>query len=203
MTNRFYLVPMQTNTIDGTLYRGPKYFHWRGTADPNPLRGIVWDGMDYGLSPSFLVRADLTDEQHAALTANSDIVMIQASINAQITNPSALSAVQSILESRNIPAGWITTDDTYRTVLRTISGCFQFAQRWHQRYNRQIFSGGITLDTQFRNLPVAVRAEIVDVADDMNIDRTGASGTTTLRQILKAFADAWTGNKFLFGGVEL
>lgn len=193
MTIRFYVVPLIGAGVHGDARR-PKYIA--------AISGLAWGAMDYGLYDVALVAADVSAGQHTSISANSDVVSAPANIDNTIT-AGALTNVKSALEALNIPANWATTANTYRDVLRVVAGIFQFAQRYHGMHNKQLLPSGVTLDTQFQDLPAAMQTELVDVADSMQIDRSGATGTITVRQILKAFADAWQGKTFYIGGFTL
>jgi hypothetical protein len=53
-----------------------------------------------------------------------------------------------------------------------------------------LFAGGLTLDTTIAQLTNQQKQRLLDVATDFNLDTSAATGSTTLRQVLKAFADA-------------
>jgi hypothetical protein len=195
MTIRYYLVPIETV---GEA-RGPKYLRWRFTENPTPL-GVTWSGMDFGLEPAMLVRADVTGGQHTTLSANADVVSIPTNIDANIT-ADALPTVKAALETLNIPADWVTTAFTYRQVLRMVAGLFQFAQRHHGIHFERLFS--FNMDTQFSSLPLPVRQRLIATANSLNYDISGLSGSNTIRQILKDVADQWGDKPIILGGVEI
>lgn len=197
MTIRYYLIPLEI--VDDR--RGPKYLKWHFTENPTPL-DVVWSGMDFGLEPVMLIRADVTGAQHTTLSANADVISIPTNIDANIT-AGALPAVKAALETLNIPAGWVTTSFTYRQVLRIVAGLFQFAQRHHGVHLERLFSGGFDLDTQFSALPLAVRQRLIATASTLEYDTSGLSGSNTIRQILKNVADQWGSKPIFIGGVEL
>ena len=193
MAKRFYIVPrIGTGIVDDEFK--PKYF--------SALPGVSWSAMPFGKEPFHLVVSDLTTAQHAALVANSDVITIPENIDAQVGTGS-LSAVVNALETLNIPAGWVTAAMTYRFVLKIVCAIFQFAQRLHGHANLRIYESGITMSTQFRNLPENVRTALLGAAQTMNFDTSSLSGTSTIRQILKEMADQWGTRPIHIGGFTL
>lgn len=195
MAIRFYILPIET--IDNG--RGPKYLKWR--LAPAGLN-VRWAAMDFGLEPVMLVWADVTGGQHTALSANADVISIPANIDNNIT-AGALNNVKAALEGLNIPAGWVTTGHTYRQVLRIVAGLFQFAQRFHGLHGERLFGGGFTMETQFQDLPQAVRTKLIAAAESHDYDTSALSGASTVRQILKFLADQWDSEEIVMGGVVI
>ena len=195
MAIQFYLLPIE----QVNFARGPKYLKWRFS--PTGL-DVRWSAMDFGLEPVMLVWADVTNPQHTALSANTDVVSLPANIDNAIS-AGALNSVKAALEGLNIPAGWVTTGHTYRQVLRIVAGLFQFAQRFHGLHGERLFGGSFTMETQFRDLPQAVRTKLTQAAESHDYDTSALSGTSTVRQILKFLADQWDGEVIVMGGLEI
>ena len=192
MAKRFYIVPrIGTGTPEDT-YR-PAYI--------GDLAGVTWSAMPFGKEPFFLVVADHTPEQHTAVAANSDVIILPANIDNTVG--ANRTAVVNALELINIPAGWVATGMTYRQVLKIVSAIFQFAQRLHGHANLRIYESGITMATQFSSLPASIRTKLIEAAQSMNFDTSALSGASTVRQILKAMADQWGARVIKIGGFEL
>ena len=192
MANRFYIVPrIGTGIVDDEFK--PKYF--------SALTGVSWSAMPFGKEPFHLVVSNLTPAQHTTLVENSDVVAIPENIEAQVGTNRV--AVVNALEVFNIPAGWVTTAMTYRFILKIVCAIFQFAQRLHGHANLRIYESGITMSTQFRNLPENMRTSLLGAAQSMNFDTSSLSGTFTIRQILKAMADQWGTRAIHIGGFTL
>lgn len=192
MAKRLYIVPKTGTGGMDDAYR-PKYF--------SDLVGVSWNAMDYGLEPHFLVASELTTDQHNTLVANADVIAIPANLDAQVG--ANRDAVVDALETLNVPAGWVTKTMTYRKILKIVAAIMLFAQRLHGHAGLRIFASGITLSTKFNQLPANVRTKLIETAQSMNFDTSSLSGTSTVRQILKAMADQWGLKDIKIGGIVL
>lgn len=203
MTTRFYILPIEVvDRGGGNSARGPKYFPWRFDPDPPALVTAQYGLMDYGLMPTALVAADVTTVQHNLLNAQSDVITVPANIDNAIGG-GAISTVRSRLEALHIPGNTVQAADTYRNALRVVAGVFQFAQRFHGLYNRSIFDEFTGLNTTWSELSTEFQNELLATAESMAINTSGLTDSTTMRQILKRFADAWEDRTFFIGGFEL
>jgi hypothetical protein len=81
---------------------------------------------------------------------------------------------------------------------------FSFIQRYGVLYVTppapSIFTGGVSLSTTFGSLPQAVQNAIISAAQSFNISTSGLTASTTLRIILKALADNFSGQQYNFNG---
>lgn len=196
MTIRWYIMAARIDDINGMPARSPKYFKSRF----NPTGLDVPRGwMDYGLMPVFICWADVTLEQHQALIANNDCkhIVLHANIDNQVG--AARDAVRAGLEQLDIPGGWVDETDTWRNVLRTVCGVFQYAQKVHGRFNQKIIPDGMTLSTTWSEIPQQGRDFLLKRAAEYGIDTSGYTGAITLRDIYKAFSDAWGDAPFKIG----
>jgi len=192
MTIRYYL--MSALEVDNR--RCPKYM-FVDYADLNPAGlNVQWNAMDYGLVPVFLVRANVTTAQHAALAAQPDVISVPENINNQIGG--ALPQVEAALEALHIPAGLVSSTNTYKEVLRAVARIFQFFQRMHGMFGEKLIDGPVGLNTQWSDIPDGARSNLRDAADSMELDYSSVIATTTVRQILKMFAGQY-GDPILFG----
>jgi hypothetical protein len=155
MSLRFYFTPKETDAKGGSR---PKYVQALG-ADGS------W--MDYGIEDAFFVGLNVTDEQHASLTLNSDVISIPPDIDSAI-GLTALTTVQNKMEGMHIPAGWVTTSNTYRQVLAVVGRLFQFMGRFQAINLVTLFETGITLDTRINQLTQAQRNRLLNVAAQFN-----------------------------------
>lgn len=186
MAKRFYIVPIIST---GETY--PKVA--TRAAYIQDVGGQVLRSVSYGLEPIALVLAEVTPTQHTTIMQNADVIAAPLDVSANIT-AQALPTVQAALESINIPADWVTTAFTYRAILKIVGGLFLFTQRYYGMFALRLWRGGVTLSTQFNQLPAAERQRLIDCADSFGYDRSTLSGTSTLRQILRAMAVQWVGN---------
>ena len=199
MAVRWYLLPIET--ANGGLARGPKYFKWRFDPDP-PGLDVPWGMMDYGLMSVAIAWADVTTQQHNTLIANNDVRAVPQNLDATI-GAGAVATTRNILEQLDIPGNWVTTADTWRGILRSTAGLFQFAQRVHGKFGVTLLPDGFTLDTTWSQLPQGAKDILLETALEIGIDTSGATGSTTLRQIYKTLADAWGAKPIFISGVTL
>jgi hypothetical protein len=193
MTQHWYLMPIiGTGTRQDPLRA--KYISDVGITD--------WAMMDYGLLPVCIAVADVTSQQHSDLIANADVHAVPLNLDAAI-GPGAVTTVRALLEGLAIPGNWVQASDTWRTILRTAAGLFQFAQRLHAEFGITVLGSGATLDTTWAELPQGAKDILLTTAQMLGIDTSAATGSTTLRQIYKAFADAWGAEPFFFGDFVL
>lgn len=191
MAQRVYLVPIIGTGASIADARRAKYFKGTGASG----RFIM---MPYGLEPFGLVVAEVTQAQHNAIAANSDVQAFPANLDSTLS-AGAVTTTKAGLESLSIPNGWVTTSLTFRNALRVVIQIFQFSQRFHGLGGGRMFPASVTLDTQFSALPAGRRASLISAAASFGWDTSGLSGTNTLRQILKAMADQWGNTAILVG----
>lgn len=197
MTVRFYLVPAVTawqGTREIPNSRTAKYF--RGEF---PIVNVKASLKDYGLMPTFLVAADVNPAEHALLAAQSDVVSVPEDLTSKIT-AAQLPAVISALEDLLLPGGWIVADTlSYNNLLRKIMGFIQFAQRYNGFFAKQIFSGTLNLTRTVSSVSQLKRDEIEATALSFGYDSSAITGSWTLGQVMKHYADEWGDTDFHFG----
>jgi hypothetical protein len=176
--------------------RGPKYLKWKYDTTGIDCR---WNLIDYGLIDQAIIAADVTNQQHTALAANSDVLAIPSNINSTLT-ATAVTTATAYLEGIGMPAQWVTTSHTYREVLRIVAGCFLYLQRVTAILGRSIVLTGGVLGLQMQNIAADIRAAMQQAADEQGFDYSSVTATTTVRQVLKAMADAW-GDKAIYMGI--
>lgn len=189
-----YLVPI----VGGGTDADPR------TAKYLPALGVKWGMIDYGFQPFALAAADVDGATDTSLQANGDVTKIPDNLD-NLLGAGAVSAVQTALENRNIPAGWVTSALSYRTVLRTIWGFFAFLQRYAviSHNTNPIMVSSINLDTQFNQLPSNAQTNLINTAASLGLSSAGITGTSTIRQILKNISDQWGQQAFTVGGITI
>lgn len=194
MAIRYYVMPI---IREGNV-RGPKYFRWPRNGNPTGL-AVRWNMIDYGLIDQCIAVADVTTAQNTTLAANSDVLAIPANINSTLT-AAAVTTAEAYLENIGMPAQWVSTSFTYREVLRIVGGCFLYMQRVTAILGRSITLTGGVLGLQMQNIAADIRAAMQQAADEQGFDYSGITATTTVRQVLKAMADAW-GDQPIYLGI--
>lgn len=177
MAKRFYVVPKDGDGTNDSPFR-PKYID---------DAGLGYSAMDYGLEDTFLVACEVSDAQHTLLASQLDVIAIPAELDGLIGLP-ALATVQSKLEGLHIPADWVTTNHTYRDVIRLTGKLFLFMQRFHGTFLRKFFLA-VNLDTRINQLSQTQKTELLDVAASLGIDTSSVTQSMTLRRALKLLAD--------------
>jgi hypothetical protein len=195
-TIRFALCPLETVSLGGINYIGPKYFQWPFDPDPPALipNDVVpkWWKIDYGLEPTTLIAANMDAAQITTLQGLSDVTLVPANMDNQIG--ANLAVVQAALEAKNIPADLIVATNTYRQVLRGVLAIFYVAQLFNGKeatspgVGGRIFPAGITFNTTLGELSLRVRDMLRDAAMARGIDYSGLTLTSTLREVLRLVA---------------
>lgn len=134
--------------------------------------------------------ADILDADHTILIGHADVLSIPINLDAKLT-AGAVTTARDYLESINIPAGWVSTADTYRGVLRSVLGIFFFIQRVTALTGQPINWGSLSLNIQWQNIPSVWQNAMLQAAGEMGYSVNGLTSTTALRVILKSMADQW------------
>jgi hypothetical protein len=190
MADRLYLVPVIT--VNGT-HRGPAYFQWRLNA------GITspWAMMDYGLMPTALVHAwELSPADEATLDAAPDVYQFPDVLAQPVADPT----LDAFFEGLSIPTNWLTPSTTYRELLRSMAGLFQFAQRFEFiSGGLPLFGDGVTLETNYNQ--TGARQAFLD-ATLASFGYPSVQGNPKLRALAKQAGDAWDARPFVLGPME-
>jgi hypothetical protein len=184
MTMRFYLVPVVSSTTAGGTSRSPEYFGDMDVplAPLAGLEGLTFSCRDLGDEPYMMVGADVTPAQHTLLDTQVDVQAIPLNLDSTV-GAVALTQIQNSLENANIPGTWITTDHTYREVVRFVLNNCSLLQRF-QLSGIRLFAGAATLDTTLGQIPVATRNQLQDSAQSFGLSTQGIVGSTTIRDAL-------------------
>lgn len=183
MAIRFYLVPVIGDGLKPTTARRPKYISDGGIAG-------AYQAMDYGDDPVMLVAAEVTAGEHTSIASNADVVSAPADLEATIG--ANLATVQAALESKSIPADWVSSGMTYRTVLRWVARLFLLCARLQGLRAGRLFTAGITLSSTVGDLSVSVRQKLNDGAQSLGLDTSGITLATTIRAALKTLGNQIT-----------
>lgn len=189
-SKRFYVLPIEQ--VENR--RGPKHLKWRYDPDP-PGLDVVWNMMDYGLLPTALVAVDASDEQHASLANHADVIAFPVDLDQAIANTETLT---DALETLHFPMHWLTTEHTYRELVRMLAGYCQLGQRHHGLHNRPLVEPGETLNTPLAQMPADKRQAL----DEIRPVLRGKPATHALRHVIHEFATNLTG-KIHLGGHRL
>lgn len=196
MTFRLYIVPIIGDGTKGNSRR-PKYF--------SDLT-VDWSAMDYGFEPVMFVGADLSVSDDNFIIGQEDVTALPFDLSPHLTSNQA-QVTRGVLEDLNLPSQWVNTTLTWLEVVRTVLGMFSYLQRFSAVYAENtgnappsIFSSGVTLNTTFGSLPIAVQTAMIETAEEFGISTVGLSSGTTLRVILKTMADFFEDAQYNFNG---
>jgi hypothetical protein len=173
---RFYIVPKIGDGLTPQSAFRPKYI---------TELGVPWGAMDYGREDTMLAGAQVTAAQHTALAANLDVIAIPSNLDSNIS-AAALSTVQDRVESLKIPANWLTTNHTYRDVVRIVGKIFMLMQRFDGLHHRTFFDTNITLATTWGQLGTVVRENMEATATSLGLSIP--TSNQTLRQVFRQWA---------------
>lgn len=175
MTVRVYIMPLVIGGGPSGLGRKAKYtpagFHL----------------IPYGAENVCILAADVDAATHATISADPQVSSLPANLANNLT-AGAVTQAQTFLDGLNIPSQWVSTSLTYTQLVRIIGSLFEIAQMFEGSIG-SIFTGGVTLATQFQALPANVRTTLQQIATSRGWDTSGLTATSTVRQILKFMAD--------------
>jgi len=197
----FYLLPIEIGT-NGTS-RGPKYFHWQPWLDPDPP-GIIcpWSMKDYGSINMATLAADITQADHDTLILNSDVYAFPENLDTTMTLANR-QALNTYLEDHVLPGDWLAAGDTFHASARIITAMMVYNQRVCAilGYPTNPYAG-ITLNTQYRNIPNPLHDALSRASTDLGYTWT-VGNNDQVRKILKIMADQWGSQPIYFGLVVL
>lgn len=185
MALRFYLIPKIGREGVGNINDAQPWSESTGPVRPRYVGTIAgaWQSIDCDDNLA-LVAADVTGTEHTAIMVNSDVTAVPA--NLENTVGGALATVQAKLEAANLPAQWVTSGMTWRTVLKWTIRLLLIRQRFKglAPAAAKLFSGGITLNSTVGDLPAAVRQRLNSAAQSLGLDTSGITLSTTIRVAL-------------------
>jgi hypothetical protein len=173
----FFVIPLITEVVRGESKRWEKYV---------PALGVDRSVCDIG--DTGIVCAVTTPAQDAAIAANADVIQIPP-----LDNTVAVTATRNALEGLDIPGDWIQAGMTYRQVLRVIIGMAQFIQLSESLGAKVVLKGN--LDLTMAQIPIAQRNALSAAADQLGIDRSAVTGSTTVRQALHLLGSQFANSK--------
>lgn len=197
MAHNFYIVPAELNTPP-LGNRAPKYFN---ANDPNVTSN--WNAYDYGSMPTFIVASPTTPTEDTYLRAQADVYAFDAdsdNLNSEIGGATVVG-LRNALEAVNLPGQWVSANNSYREMLRSTFGAFQFAQRVYGISGLPLVPTGTNLSTQWGFLPTENKTAIIAAMNSFGYNQDWTANTP-FRNVIKSLADQW-GAKPFFIGVQL
>lgn len=202
--NNFALIPSVTILLDpdaGTTSTFPKYWRWMR----NPDSGYVFriSCARYGRQSIWLVRVmDISDADWAALSAMADVYPFPP--DASLDNPITDGAtIDTFFEGFNIPTDWLTPSTTYRELLRSLAHMASILQRFFGIAGYELFTGGVTLDTRFRQMPSASQTALQQAVNELAGQSVPINQNSFLRQLLKQASDVLQSTPVTLGDFTL
>lgn len=170
-------------------------------ADNLIFNDVGFTQIKYGDEPTWLVIAwNIVPALHSTIAADSTCITVPDLVQ---TVGAQLTQVQNVLESMSVPADWLQASHSYASVVRFVAIFFLLFDKLQAQGAGRLFTGTVTLDTRFNQLPASMRTQLQTMAQSFNFDTSSLVGTNTIRQILKALADQWLTISLQFGDVVL
>lgn len=190
---KFYLIPLMW--VDLGAGRIPKYLKYK-THNPDGLV-FAWGLMDYGFIDVGLLAGEVDQTIHDTLSGYADVYSFPDDLDSAITDPT----IDAFLEGIDIPADWLTPSTTYRQLMRSMAGMFQFNQRYGGISGGETLLGGntgITLDSNWNNLTAQQQGWFYDTLNSFGYSYT-VPGNPKLRQLVKQAGDVFASQTFQIG----
>jgi hypothetical protein len=184
MSSRLYLTPhlvIVRSWGSGRPAKRPKYV--------GDLQGQAWAARQYGHQGWSLLAGDFDPAIHSTLASAPDVFVIPENLDQVVGGQ--VATVEDALETMGYPGDWVQATHTYRRVPRLVWATIRLFRRVAGILNTTVpfLAGQVTLETQFNQLPAAGRAALLQVASEWNLDTSGMTGSTKLREIIKFLAD--------------
>jgi len=157
---------------------------------------------DYGSIDMAILAADILQADHDALILNADVYAFPDNLDPVMTLAQR-QTLNTYIEAHGIPGDWLAQGDTFRSVLRVITGMFMYLQRVLAiiGYPSDPYAG-LTLNTQYRNIPNPLHDAMSQAATELEYTWNVASNDQ-IRKIFKLMSDQWGSQPIYFGFVTL
>lgn len=199
MALRFYIVPAIGTGVSPQDGIRPEYF-----AEDQVLGAYHAPHKNYGKDRRFIVMADLSPSDDNFVVSQADVLALPFDLSAALTIAQA-NIVRTNLDAIGIPSSLVDNGDTWVLVLRRTLWLFTFVSRFETIYWQQtgqiapsIFSATVTGTSTLGSLPLAVQTALLATADDLGLDRSQVTSTTTLRAIFRGIVNQTSGRQFNF-----
>lgn len=192
-----YLMP---TTGDGTGGSHGNPFRAK-YADDLKAQGVGFAQHRYGNEGAWFVYVPAGTPAALHATIQADATCFTFPDDLSITVGAQSGQVTNLIENFNIPANWIQSADTWRSIARVVAFLVFLFEQFGPLAVSTFFGsanatgGQITLATTWNNganrLTAAWRTKLQALAASYTppLDTTGVTGTTTVRQLLKGLAD--------------
>lgn len=200
MAIEMFLGPTQQTTMSFGMYTHGPY-----TQAVDVVRA---DTKEYSRTSVCLVLLEAPQAYLDNVAAQPEMTRLAtaATIDNQMT-VAQVNAAQALFESYGIPSGFVNVGDTRRQVLRALLGLFSFSQRLEARFGAGFWqraqANGLTLDSPWSSFPQALKNELVSVRDELDLVITGTTGTTTLRELMRAITDGYESRPMFMAGISI
>lgn len=162
-------------------------------------RGKFSASLQLGFDPFFLVVDCVTEARHSQIDSIASVTF-PLNIDNTITS---VNNVKSKLANHDIPNYWVTTSTTWRELIRFIANYTQVYQSLFSVVKDSFFVDGVTMTTQYRDLPQQQKNALQNMANEFEFDKSGITGSSTVRQILKEMIDQIGDEPLVLGGQAL
>lgn len=184
MSLRFYFVPSEDVA---PIYHGPKYFKWGRAGQSSGSLPLI-DSFDYGNQGVFLVAADLAQVDHDALVLNADVIAMPLDIDSTVLGGER-NDLRTSFEDFTIPATWIETGATYRSILKRLTGMFFVLNCFQGHSPTGYIFLPANLNASYSTLPELSKSIVNVCAAIHNWDTSGYNDNSNIRVMLAALGD--------------
>lgn len=198
---KLYLMPIERVITPETEYRGPLYFCWRFTQNPDCI-DTLWSPLDYGFIDEVLVYApDIGLADNTFLLAQADVYVFDLAL---LDSPVVDKAILlPMFEGVNIPVDWVTPSTTYRELFRNMAGLFSFNQRYESiSGGGSLFGNGITLETRWNELTTQQQQWFNETIASFGFGFT-VTGNPKLRVLARQASSLWETTPFTLGTLTI
>lgn len=200
MTVRWYVLPYDTAAEPNSSGAYDLVLRYMRDSRHNSTGVKVFAGTIYRYEKLWCGWADVTPAEHAIISADTQTLSAPVNINNTLGD-NAVTTVSNFLESIKIPAQWVNSTKTYREVIRGIVEFFSIYQMLREVLNGQsLFSAGITLDTQWQDMPQQFQTDALALWITQGFNTSGLQPTTKLRTILRGLTTQLSTRVFNLNG---
>lgn len=191
MAIRWYVMPMETVTVNGKTIKRPEFLT---TIAPTARWGWmpVKDGWGIGW-------VDLTTGQNTTYSASAGVLLMTANLATNLTS-GAVTQLQTRLNARELPSSWVSTSVTWRNAIKRVL-CYVMCLQRYWGEQRQSLNVGVPKTTLVSSLGQGVQDKLAVVSSTLNVPAFQAGDT--IESMMQRWADTLMTRPIFIGGTEL
>ena len=202
MAWQLYIIPVVKIPIPGGVHNTPAFLPHRMKPATPGFEGIRWSWVTYLNEDVAILAADATSAQHSALEAQASVVAIPLNADSNVGGAAA-NRVRNELDALNVPADWVRSNDTWRSVIRRLLRIFSVYRRIAGELGPDKLFGGRSKSSRMDALPARVRTGLERALDSMGLDRSLITDATTIETALRDVAEQLPNEPTTLGGIVI